>query len=162
VSSLAIRVAVAFLLLLAAARSRIHIVVVGGRSMEPVLRGGDVLVAVRIPRVLLSRALSAEAILAIRPPAYGAELQIKRVAGLPGDRVLVGTGLSRAVIVVPRGTVFVAGTAPSSDCGPPPPDSRSYGPLALSAVHALVLARVRPTRRAAWLYHRSRKLRYGR
>jgi inner membrane protease subunit 1 len=116
----------------AVARWRPFLVAVTGRSMEPELREGDWLVAVR-PRGVRRGAL----VVAEHPRCPGFEL-VKRVVGVPGDRV--------GGRVLGPGELWVEGDRAEAST-----DSRSFGPLGWEAVRGVVALRYWPPGRAAIL-----------
>lgn len=129
---------------------------VQGRSMEPTLRPGDVIVTV--PRVGTP---PRGTIVVLRDPRDAEHAQVKRIVGLPGESVrisrgrllvdgtgiaepytegagLEGTGLDGA-LHVPAGHVAVLGDGRGRST-----DSRTYGPVPLDFIDAVVVARVAP------------------
>jgi signal peptidase I len=126
-------------------RALLVAVTVMGRSMEPTLRSGDVVIAARWKPVSLLRRGS---MVLIR--GYGgaegrpSSLMIKRVSNLPGDHVewaigeqTVGASLTSSSVsdqrILRRGEVFVLSDNESGI------DSRTWGPIPLEAVAGLVL-----------------------
>lgn len=99
-------------------------VVVEGDSMEPTLSPGDQLVAVR------PRRLRRGDVVVVRPAERGFEM-VKRLAGLPGDR-LAGRTLG-------AGEHWVVGDRPGRST-----DSRSFGPVRSSEVTGVVRFRYLP------------------
>jgi signal peptidase I len=106
-------------------------VAVEGESMAPGLRPGDWLVAVRPRRVLRGDVVVLE-----DPRTPGFEL-VKRVAGVPGDRV--GDGSASAGAVLGPGDYWVLGDSPSRST-----DSRAFGPVPRSAIRGVVRLRYWP------------------
>lgn len=124
---------------------------VRGRSMAPTLRPGDVVLTAPRPR-----RLRRGAIVLLRDPRDGVRVQVKRVLAFGGESLRVRDGsleVDGAALVepyttgggpdgglaVPPGHVAVLGDARDSST-----DSRTYGPVPLALVDAVVLARVRP------------------
>ncbi|MGH2572112.1 MAG: S26 family signal peptidase [Actinomycetota bacterium] len=100
-------------------------VVVQGASMEPTLRAGDFLLAVRARRILRGSLVVVE-----HPGRPGHEM-VKRVEGVPGDLVqgeLLG-----------EGRYWLMGDDPSGST-----DSRSFGAVPERLVKGVVLARYWP------------------
>ena len=106
-------------------------VAVEGESMAPALRPGDWVVAVRPRRVRRGDVVVVE-----DPRTPGFEL-VKRVAGLPGDRV--GGGSASGVVVLGPDDYWVLGDSPSRST-----DSRSFGPVPRSAIRGVVRFRYWP------------------
>jgi signal peptidase I len=106
-------------------------VAVEGESMAPGLRPGDWLVAVRPRRILRGDVVVLE-----DPRTPGFEL-VKRVAGVPGDRV--GDGSASAGAVLGPGDYWVLGDSPSRST-----DSRAFGPVPRSAIRGVVRLRYWP------------------
>jgi signal peptidase I len=124
---------------------------VAGASMEPTVHDGDVVLVART--VTTTAELRRGDLVVFRDPL--GSLSVKRVLGLPGDRVAMldarltvdgefvdepyvdlsridGTYLGQ--VVVPDGSVFVLGDNRSRSI-----DSREYGPVAEDAVLGRVL-----------------------
>jgi signal peptidase I len=117
-------------------RRALLVVRIDGVSMEPTFSSGDAVLALRAP---VRRPLRRGDVVVCRLPV---ELQgpsgflVKRVTATAGELV---SGAS-----VPPGRIFLRGDGVRSY------DSRSFGPLPLSAVHGRVIARLSlPVRRAA-------------
>ena len=126
---------------------------VRGASMEPTLREGD-LVAV-VPLVGPRRG----DVVLVRDPREPARVTVKRVLGLPGERLRVRHG---RVLVdgVAQSEPYAGGTGPDADLQVPPAhvavlgdarhrstDSRVFGPVPLDLVDGLVVLRVAPSPR---------------
>ena len=136
--------------------------IVRGPSMEPSLYDGDVALAFT-PRRSLERA----AIAVIRLPGYGSpEYGIKRIVGLPGERVALEDGLlfidgARHREPYLRGLPASVGVDAASwtlgaeecfalgDNRAHSVDSRRFGPVPTSAIVAIVATRLWPIRRSA-------------
>jgi signal peptidase I len=108
---------------LAARRLRLFRVLVQGRSMEPAILPGDQLLVAGGPR----RIRRGDVVVVRRP---GLEV-VKRVAGLPGERVAGETlGPDRFLVV---------GDNPAAST-----DGRSFGPVSRSEIVGVVLFRYWP------------------
>lgn len=125
------------------ARLGIVMITVHGVSMEPTLREGDRVLAVR--RWLSRGPRRGDIALCQPPPIPGQVFRpgmpthgpvvVKRIAGVGGDRIVVADH----EVTVPAGCVWIRGDHPSSH------DSDAYGPVPAGAVLARVL---RPRARA--------------
>lgn len=126
---------------------------VRGASMEPTLRAGD-LVAV-VPLVGPRRG----DVVLVRDPREPSRVTVKRVLGLPGERLRVRRG---RVLVdgVAQAEPYAGGAGPDAELRVPPghvavlgdarhrsTDSRVFGPVPLELVDGLVVARVAPSPR---------------
>lgn len=112
------------------ARQVLLFVPVRGASMEPTLRSGQRVLAVRRP---LTGPLRAGDVVVVRRPSGAGALGhvVKRVTAVAGDRI---PGSSDAVL--DAGQVWIEGDGQSSY------DSRHFGPVAQSEVVAVVNARL--------------------
>lgn len=132
------------------ARTGLLAVVVVGRSMEPTLRAGDVVLAVKWwPRHWLVRG----AVVLIR--GYGGAeggpnaLMIKRVCGIGGDRVRLGEDFNKDLseVVLDHDQVFVLSDldicsgplATTGDRKARPIDSRTWGPIPAASIDGWVV-----------------------
>jgi len=123
-------------------RDEYVVVAVLGRSMEPTLRSGQ--------RVLVRKSYAApmlgDLVVFEAPNQSGSKTRkyVKRVAGLPGDRIAIAKGsqtsacwiepnYAAGVWQIPAGYLFVAS---DSGCGF---DSNSFGPIAANTVLGKVL-----------------------
>lgn len=128
---------------------------VQGDSMAPTLHEGDLVLT--LP---LRRPVRGEVVL-VRDPRDRTHVQVKRVLGLPGERVEVRDGTllldgrrhrephqhgrgPDGGLTVPRGHVAVLGDARAASS-----DSRVYGPVPLELVDRRVPVRLSP--RPVWL-----------
>ena len=124
-------------------------VVVAGESMRPTLAPGDRLLVVRPGRP------GRGDVVVVRPPGRNLEM-VKRVVGLPGDRVEVDP-LGIAIDGEVRGEPWAAGGSPGGSwtLGPgeyllmgdnraASTDARSFGPVPASAIGGRVLLRYHP------------------
>lgn len=139
---------------LALLRRLLVVVHVDGSSMAPALKDGQRVLALRsVPRRLLRRGQVA----LVAPGGASSPLFLKRIRGLPGDRLessldelhpavrrrhrrFYDPG-GRRVWRVPPGHVFVQGDGPGSD-------SRTWGPVPVSAVRGVMIARLDRGRRS--------------
>jgi signal peptidase I len=112
-----------------AALARLTRYEIAEHSMEPALRHGDWVIAVRRPR----RLRRGDVVVLEHPRRPGFEM-VKRVAALEGE---LAPDLG---IPVPRGAVWVLGDHLASGSV----DSRQLGPIARDAVRAVVVARYHP------------------
>lgn len=112
-------------------RRRAFRVVVEGGSMEPALRGGDFLLAVRGLPVRRGSLLVVE-----HPTRPGHEM-VKRAAGVPGDTV-------EGVRLGP-GWLWVLGDDPWAST-----DSRMLGPVPVELVKGVIVARYWPPSAVTW------------
>lgn len=124
-------------------------VAVEGPSMAPTLRADEYVVAVR------PRRLRRGDIVVVRPPEHGFEM-VKRVVGLPGEKVEVSDGLVRVdgrPLAEPYGHGSGAAGAWSlgdgeyvvlGDDRSLSTDSRSFGPLRREAIIGVVVLRYWP------------------
>jgi signal peptidase I len=111
------------------ARALLFVVRVDGTSMTPTFRPDEALLALRWPRLRVSR----DDIVVCRLPGGTAGpdgLLIKRVTAVAGDTMSTGEG------VVPAGRVFVRGDGPGSY------DSRQFGPIPVANVVGRVISRL--------------------
>lgn len=136
--------------------------VVRGTSMEPTLRDGDRLVVDRLDRGL--ERIGRGDVVVLRNPVDSGIDFVKRVVGLPGDRIELRNGrllldgceadehehvrddCDMAELVVPPDHVFVLG-----DNRPVSADSRDFGIVPAALLLGTVRARVWPPARAALL-----------
>lgn len=111
-----------------------------GPSMLPTLNSsGDVLLTEHVsPR--FSRLKSGDVVMAVKPND-GKVTVVKRIRGMPGERILVHRrGVSHLQdIIVPDGHVWLEGDNPESST-----DSRDYGPVPLALVRGRIIARFWP------------------
>lgn len=107
---------------------------VEGGSMRPTLEAGE-LVLVAPARLAGVRHGD---VVVVPDPRDRDRRTIKRVAGLPGERVGTAVGELRAGV----GQLIVLGDDPTAST-----DSRTYGPVAVADVLAVVVLGVRPLRR---------------
>ena len=114
-------------LLVAAGRSARY--EIAERSMEPTLRPGDWVIALRSTR----RVRRGDVVIVEHPARPGFEM-VKRVAALSGDRA-PGAG-----VVIPPGGVWLLGDNPAAGSV----DSVVLGSFPLDAVRARVVARYHP------------------
>jgi len=123
-------------------------VAVAGRSMVPALSPGDRLLAVR------PRKLRRGDVVAVRIPGRGAAA-VKRILGLPGERVEITEGRLQAVVRGPQAGTPGPGAPGSWTLGPDEylvvgdnredsTDVRAFGPLRRQDVLGVVLFRYRP------------------
>lgn len=113
----------------AAVRLRPFRVLVAGESMAPALLPGDQLLVVRTRRVRRGH------VVVVRPP--GSELEmVKRVAGVPGERVELGP--SGAWTLGPDEFLVLGDNRSRST------DARSFGPVPRSAIAGRVVLRSWP------------------
>lgn len=118
-------------------RRRLLVIEVSGRSMEPTLRRGDLLLCVR------GATPTRRAIVVWWHPdgSAGAHYLVKRAVGLAGDR--------RGGADIPEGYLWLEGDARGESF-----DSRRVGPISLTRVHAVAIARLADGRltdlRLAW------------
>ncbi len=117
----------------------LFVITVVGRSMSPTLPPGSRVLTVRS---WPARALRRGQIAVVTPglsPDVATDLYIKRIAGLPGDTIVVpGSGRPTHV---PRDSCFVLGDNHEDSV-----DSRTWGALPLPAVRGVVVARLPPAR----------------
>ncbi len=104
-------------------------VVVHGKSMSPTLEPGDFLLATR-GRVRRG------AIAVVEHPSRRGYEMVKRVAGVPGDRI--------GALTLAHDEYWLLGDNPALTT-----DSRSFGPVGAAAVKGIVRARYWPRSRAA-------------
>lgn len=107
---------------------------VEGPSMRPTLAAGDLVLVAPSSLVRVRRG----SVVVVPDPRDPHRRTIKRVAGLPGDRVAVGGRVLRAG----AGQLVVLGDDPDAST-----DSRLFGPVAAADVRAVAVAAVRPWRR---------------
>lgn len=123
-------------------------VAVVGRSMVPTLSPGDRLLAVR------PRKLRRGDVVVVRIPGRNGTA-VKRILGLPGERVEIGDGLVRAVIRGPRAgppgpgepgtwTLGADEYLVAGDNREESTDVRAFGPLRREDVLGVVVFRYRP------------------
>jgi len=142
--------------------SVLQVSVVRGTSMEPTLCDGDRLVVDRIARGI--GGLEHGDVVVLRNPVDSGIDFVKRVVGLPGDRIALRNGrllldgceadehehvrddCDMAELVVPPDHVFVLG-----DNRPVSADSRDFGIVPAALLLGTVRARVWPPARAALL-----------
>ena len=155
------RVCAAFGLLLVAHSILLQISIVRGRSMQPVLRDGDRLVVDRLGAEALG--VDRFDVVVLQSPTEEGIDYVKRVVGLPGDRVEIrfgqvflngdalreSHGLIRDTahaepLIVPDGHCFVLGDNRPQSC-----DSREFGVVPLATIRGTVRARVWPLDRVA-------------
>jgi signal peptidase I len=144
----AVAAGVALAVALVLLRRFLVVVHVDGSSMAPALEDGQRVLALRsVPRRLLRRGQVA----LVAPGGVTSPLFLKRIRGLPGDRLetsldelhpAVRAGhhhfydrQGRRVWRVPPRHVFVQGDGSGSD-------SRAWGPVPVSAVRGVVIARL--------------------
>jgi nickel-type superoxide dismutase maturation protease len=108
-------------------------VAVQGESMRPTLAPGDFLVALGGLRPRRGALVVVE-----HPERPGFEV-VKRVVGLPGDRV--------GDRPLAPGELWVEGDHPGAST-----DSRAFGPVPAGAVRGVVVLRYWPLGRAGWLW----------
>ena len=116
------------------ARRTLFVVRIDGASMEPTFRSGDAVLAVQTsvdPRIRHGDVVVCRLPGQLQGPTG---LLVKRVTGLAGDEV-------EGVGVLAPGQVFVCGDGSLSF------DSRSFGPLPVSAVRGRVVAQLSLTPR---------------
>ena len=111
-------------------RRRPFRVTVGGASMEPTLRPGDFLVAVR------SGLIKRGALVVVEHPERPGFEMVKRVEGLPGEQV--------GDRILEPDDYWVVGDRPDSST-----DSRTFGPVGRPAIRGLVRLRYWPLSRLA-------------
>lgn len=140
----------------------LQVSVVRGASMEPTLRDGDRLVVDRLDRSL--GGIARGDVVVLRNPGDTGVDFVKRVVGLPGDRVALRAGrllvdgrevgdfehvrddCDMAELLVPDDHVFVLG-----DNRPVSADSREFGIVPAALLLGTVRARVWPPARASLL-----------
>ncbi|HEX8100917.1 MAG TPA: signal peptidase I [Actinomycetota bacterium] len=113
-------------------RRRPFRVEVRGESMEPTLRAGDYLIAIRSERPRRG------ALVVVKHPARPRLDLVKRVTGVPGDHV-DGHRLSDR-------EHWVVGDNPAAST-----DSRTLGPIPDGMVRGIVVLRYWPRSRISWL-----------
>jgi signal peptidase I len=130
------------------ALTRAFRVIVAGRSMVPTLTPGDRLLAVR------PRQLRRGDVVVVRIPGHS-ETAVKRILGLPGERVEIADGLVRAVVRGPRAgepgpgepgtwTLGADEYLVVGDNREESTDVRAFGPLRREDVLGKVVFRYRP------------------
>lgn len=127
---------------------------VEGRSMEPTLAAGDRLLV----RPVRPFALAKGDVVILPDPRAPGRATVKRVVGLPGERVelrggrlhvdgvaqiepYVAARWGEDLCVVPAGHLYLLGDNRRGST-----DSRTYGPVPVVRVDAVVVATVRPVR----------------
>ena len=139
----------------------VHVSVVRGHSMEPCLHDGDRLVVDRVGPSLLG--LHRFDVVVLANPRDNSVDYVKRIAGLPGDRIAIHSGklwiddhavaedfapiadhAELPTLVVPDGHVFVLGDNRPISC-----DSREFGLVPLELLRGTVRARFWPLDRLA-------------
>lgn len=114
---------------------------VTGPSMLPTLRPGDRILVLPVPPRLLRRG----DVVVVRDPRRPDRETVKRVAGLPGQRIRPPPApptrptTRDAVIDVPEGHLLVLGDNPALST-----DSRAFGPVPTSHLVGRVVARLTP------------------
>lgn len=103
-----------------------------GHSMAPLLRPGELVV---VGSVKAARPLQRGDVVAARPSAFGGKAFVKRIVGLPHERVAVA-GRSWAL---GEDEFFLLGDSPEHSL-----DSRMFGPVSRDEVIGRVRARVWP------------------
>lgn len=150
---------------IAALRGRFRRYEIAEQSMLPALRPGDYIVA-----VLSRELLRGDIVIFDYPDRVGFEL-VKRVVGLPGDRVAIANGrvhINGVVLAeswangptLPNGEwplrrdeVFVLGDNRAVSGG----DSRTVGPIAVDTIGWRVVARYWPPSGLAWIVGMGRR-----
>ncbi|PNF15314.1 Mitochondrial inner membrane protease subunit 1 [Cryptotermes secundus] len=118
-------------------------VICTGPSMEPTIYTDDILLTEHItPR--FQRIKKGDIIIAKSPSNPRIHI-CKRVAGMPGDKVLVGFSSQ----VVPRGHVWLEGDNRNNSA-----DSRIYGPVPQGLIRGRALCRVWPPKEIKMLTHK--------
>ena len=104
--------------------------VVNGASMEPTYHNSDGVMVSKIP--LWSRNLHrGDVVIAeFTDLPRGDRLVIKRIAGIPGDKI----GNGKSLIVIPPNKYYILGDNPAVSY-----DSRFYGPIKRSQIVGVVL-----------------------
>lgn len=127
---------------------------VEGRSMQPTLEPGDRLLVRPVGPVPPRRG----DVVIVRDPRRPRRATVKRVVGLPGERIELRAGRLSIdgvthiephahrrdgddACTVPPGHLYVLGDNRSHST-----DSRTYGPVPLTLVEAVVVATIRPLR----------------
>ncbi|KAJ5247695.1 hypothetical protein N7468_002678 [Penicillium chermesinum] len=85
-------------------------------------------------------------VVSFQSPANPSNVAVKRIIGLPGDRITTRGPSLKPSMIVPFNHVWVEGDAedPSKSL-----DSNTYGPVSVSLIHGRAVARIWP--RARWL-----------
>ncbi|KAJ5622648.1 mitochondrial inner membrane protease subunit Imp2 [Penicillium herquei] len=93
-----------------------------------------------------SKQLERGMVVAIRSPAHPSNIAVKRVIGLPGDRITTREPCMRPSQIVPYNHVWLEGDAedPRRTL-----DSNTYGPVSISLIQGRVVGILRP--RMRWL-----------
>lgn len=81
-----------------------------------------------------------------RSPANASHIAVKRVVGLPGDRITTREPCLRATQIVPYNHVWLEGDAEDPDRSM---DSNTYGPVSISLITGRVMGVLSP--RLRWL-----------
>ncbi|KAG5984146.1 hypothetical protein E4U55_005859 [Claviceps digitariae] len=119
-----------------------------GPSMVPTFTVDGEYLAVDMRR-RLGRDIAVGDLILYKIPWFSGQSGVKRVIGMPGDYVSLGTPGERGydqMIQVPEGHCWIAG-----DNLPASRDSRSFGPLPLALVEGKVVARVLPWKERMWI-----------
>ena len=136
---------------------RISLFIVRGVSMSPTLRDGDLLLVTRSP----SAPKKGSVVLLNMRQANGSQFQVKRIVGLPGERIVfddgmlqidgvhhpepylggmpASVGLERLTCDVGEDEYYVLGDNRAHST-----DSRRYGPVPRSEIVGVVRARLWP------------------
>ncbi|KAK0383446.1 hypothetical protein NLU13_9357 [Sarocladium strictum] len=88
-------------------------------------------------------------LVSFRIPSQEGQVGVKRVIGMPGDYVLMGTPGEEGqdkMIQVPPGHCYVVGDNLEASR-----DSRNYGPVPLALIGSKIMARALPLKEAGWL-----------
>jgi len=143
---------------------------VKGVSMEPTFKSGDYILTLKITYKL--RPIERGDVIVFKSPRNPEIEYIKRVIGLPGDKIVIANGqvfvnnklLNETYIsattnlwengfvkenqplIVPENHVFVMG-----DNRPRSSDSRDFGPIAISLIEGVVFYRYYPPQKAGFI-----------
>jgi len=143
---------------------------VKGASMEPTFQSGDYILTSKITYKL--RPIERGDVVVFKSPRNPDIEYIKRIIGLPGDKILVSNGQvfvndqlinenyisantnlwengylkENEPIIVPKNYVFVMG-----DNRPRSSDSRDFGPVPISSVEGVVFYRYFPPQKAGFI-----------